>query len=214
MKLSAYLGMLIKEFTTGPYQGQVQKAREEFFEQSGTVHEDSPVYKERMDLFLDWYVFDRKLEEDDLTPVELFIERNTDKFSNEEKQVFDGMIDSISSLYLVKEVSSSRLRVKDMFTGKSYKVEEPELVDLLNKGDIFQGRIVPFMGGFVFSEGFCFHDQEARSYMESEIRKIKSMPKHYHHSFMMKLALMKLKTMEYNHVPIKYIYSDAPKVSF
>ena len=204
----------LDEFSVGKYRLQIEKAKDEFFALSGVVHEDSNLYLERINLFLDWYIFDRTLDDDDLTPVTLFYDRHHERFNSDEETFYGGMTRSISSLFMVKSVSSNSVVVKDMFCGKRYKVNDNYVLSLVNKGDMFQGRLIPVKRGYVFSRGFCFHDQDGRSYIETEIRKIKNMGKLYHQSFMMKLALMKLKVEEYPHVPIRNIYNESPKVRF
>ncbi|MCX6113261.1 MAG: hypothetical protein NTY22_08305, partial [Proteobacteria bacterium] len=198
----------------GAYRPQIEKAKNEFFALSGVVHEDSLLYPERINLFLDWYIFDRTLDDDDLTPVILFYDRHHEKFNSDEEAIYGGMTKSISSLFIVKSVTDDLVVIKDLFSGKKHKVEDSYILSLVNKGDIFQGRLIPMRKGYIFSRGFCFHDPDARNYIEAEIKKIKNMIKLYHQSFMMKLALMKLKVEEYSHVPIKDIYSEQPKVRF
>jgi hypothetical protein len=205
---------VLEEFSSGAYREQIEKGKHEFFSLSGVVHEDSTLYLERMNLFLDWYIFDRPLDAEDQTPVALFYDRHHERFNSDEESFYGGMTKTISSLLIVKNVSDDSLVVKDMFLGKRYKVGDNYMLSLVNKGDIFQGRLVPVKRGYVFAKGFCFHDQDARNYIEAEIKKIKNMTKQYHQAFMMKLALMKVKVDEYSHVPIKNIYNEQPKIRF
>ena len=178
------------------------------------MHEDSTHFLERINLFLDWYVFDRYLDNDDLTPLEFYWEKYVSSFSEEEKMIFEGMKKFVSSIFLVKSVSRERVKVKDLFSGKSYDVSDNYVINLVNKGDVFQGRLIPLNDKNVFSKGFCFHPQETIGYIKSEIRKIKNMGHVYHTAFMARLAFMKLKTEEYSHVSVEHIYSEKPKIRF
>ena len=214
MGIRNYFERILEEFSQGAYRAQIEKAKNEFFGLSGVVHEDSPLYLERINLFLDWYIFDRTLDEDDLTPVNLFYDRHHERFAPDEENIYSGMTRSINSLFIVRSVSDDLVVIKDLFAGNRYKVEDSYILSLVNKGDLFQGRLIPVKRGYIFSRGCCFHDTDARNYIESEIKKIKNMIKLYHQSFMMKLALMKLKVEEYPHVPISDIYSDQPKIRF
>jgi hypothetical protein len=205
---------ILEEFSTAKYRQEIEKAKQEFFALSGVVHEDNPLHFERINLFLDWYIYERKLNEEDLSPAQFFYDRNAGKFSKEDGVFYKALLNSISTLFLVKSKMSTYIKVKDMFAGDVYKVNDSNFIDLVNKGDIFQGRLISVDQDRIFSSGFCFHDQDARTYIDAEIKKIRNLPRDYHYSFMMKLALMKVKSKEYDHVPIKDIYTEQPKVAF
>jgi len=209
-----YFERILEDFSKGKYRQEIEKAKQEFFAVSGIVHEDNPLHFERINLFLDWYIYERKLDDEDLSPAQLFYDKNSNSFSHDDEIFYKGLLASISSLFLVKTKLSTYIKVKDMFTRNVYKVNDKKFIDLVNKGDIFQGRLISIGEGVTFSSGFCFHDQDARAYIDSEIRKIKSLPRDYHQSFMMKLALMKVKSKEYDHVRIRDIYTEQPKVAF
>jgi hypothetical protein len=205
---------ILEEFSTGKYLQEIERAKQEFYSMSGVVHEDNPLHFERINLFLDWYIYERKLDDEDLSPAELFYDRHLNDFDEEDRAFYKAVLNSVSSLFLVKTKASTYIRVKDMFVGEVYTVDDGKFIDLVNKGDIFQGRLISLDRVRIFSSGFCFHDQDARAYIDSEIKKLKKLSKEYHYSFMMKLALMKVKSKEYYHVPIKDIYTENPKVVF
>ena len=205
---------IVVEFSTGKYRQQIEKAKQEFFALSGTVHEENREYQDRINLFLDWYIFERQLDEEDLKPLEMYLFLHGDKFSEEEKDIFEGMKRSISSLFMVKKLGADSVKVKDLFIGKSYNVEDDSFLSFAHKGDLFQGRIVPVSDKYNFGLGFCFHNPDTEGYIKKEIKKIKNMDYAYHVNLMMKLALMKVKTEEYPHVPIKNVYSEKPTIRF
>jgi hypothetical protein len=205
---------VLTDFGEGSYRPEIEKAKYEFFAVSGTVHEDSPSFLERINLFLDWYVFDRKLDNDDLTPLEFYWEKHLSSISDEDKKLFEGMKNFVSGVFFVLSVNSERVKVKDFFTGEVYVVQDNYVVNLVNKGDIFQGRLIPLQDKNIFSRGFCFHPPETVGYIKAEVKKIKNMGHPYHTAFMARLALMRLKTEEYSHVPVDHIYSEEPKIRF
>jgi hypothetical protein len=205
---------IVKEFSTGKYGTQIQKAKQEFFSLSGTVYEDSREYIDRINLFLDWYVFDRNLDEEDLTPLKMYIFMHDKNIDEEQKGLLQGMDTSVSSLFIVKELRRDSVKVKDMFTGIKYEVHDDYFLSFVHKGDIFQGRIINIGKKKIFGVGFCFHYPEAESYIKGEIKKIRNMERSYHLDLMMRLALMKVKTVEYPHVDVRDIYSTKPLVRF
>jgi len=214
MKFSGYFEKIVKEFSSTKYRDEIENAKVDFFKMSGMVHEDEEVYEERINSFLDWYVFDRDLNDEDLTPVEMFLKNNFEALTEEEKKMFEGFIKSIHSLFLVKKTREKNIYIKDMFTERRYMITDLSVSGVVNKGDIFEARLVPFHGVYIFSKGFCFHPAETRGYIVSEIKKIRNMDKRQHILLMMKLAVMKLKIIEYPHVDVSNIYSRKPKIKF
>ena len=214
MDFRDYFEKILEEFGAGAYRPEIEKAKHEFFTMSGVVHEDSAHFLERINLFLDWYVFDRKLDNDDLTPLEFYVEKKKENFTKDESYFYDGMKSFRSSVFFVKSVNKDRVKVKDLFTGEIYTVIDNYVINLVNKGDVFQGRLIPLKDRNVFSRGFCFHPPDTVGYIKGEIKKIKNMGHTYHTAFMARLALMKLKTEEYSHVPVEQIYSSEPKIRF
>jgi len=203
---------IVIEFSSGKYREQIEKAKQEFFLLGGTVHEENEEYTDRINLFLDWYVFERKLDKEDVTPLNMYFITHTDDISEQEKIILEGMKNSITGLFIVKKLRDDNVKVKNLFTDNSYNVEDDYFLSFIKKGDIFQGRIISLNEKNIFGNGFCFHNPETESYIKSEIKKIKNMDKTYHMNLMMKLASMKVKTEEYHHVLIKHIYDEQPKV--
>jgi len=205
---------IIERFSTDQYRAEIEKARMEFSVRTGTVYEDNPIYIERMNLFLDWYVFERALDSEDMTPLEYYYKLYSKDLADKEIEFFEGMRNSISSLFLVKKVRLGYVYVKDLFSGKGYKVSDNYVMRLVNRGDVLQGRLIPLKDKNIFTRGFCFHPPETLGYIKSEIKKIKNMLHVYHTAFMEKVAFMKVKTQEYAHVPVEHIYNKEPKVRF
>ncbi len=214
MEFKNYFDKIVEEFSSGKYRTQIEKAKQEFFSMSGTVHEEDREYVDRINLFLDWYVFERMLDEEDMTPLNMYYHLHEGRMDENEMLVLNGMRASLTGLFLVKKLRSDSVKVKDLFTDKTYNVEDDYFLSFAHKGDLFQGRIIPVKGRNTFGIGFCFHAPETETYIRSEIKKIKNMDRNYHVNLMMRLALMKIKTEEYPHVEIKYIYSKEPRIRF
>ena len=64
----------VMDFATSPeYEEEVKQAKEEFFGRTGQVYEDDEAFETRMTLFLEWYLFDRKINGSDQTPFDLLM---------------------------------------------------------------------------------------------------------------------------------------------
>lgn len=200
---------VVREFTTGEYYPEVFRAKEEFFERAGVVHEDDSEYEQRMNLFMDWYLFDRDLPGVDLPPIRYYVRQHQNEFSPEDKQTFEDLSTSIHSLFLLKRFSwfgKNQLVIQDLFSRKNYTVIDPRLKQAFSRGDIFEGRIFPHDGKWHFAQGFCFHPIEMRSFIVGEIKKIRFQDRSRHLKLILQLAQMKLKHQRYSHIDVKHIY--------
>jgi hypothetical protein len=202
------LDPVILEFTTGDYYPEVYRAKEEFLERAGMVHEDDAEFEQRMNLFMDWYLFDRDLPGVDLPPIRSYIRRHQAEFSPEDRQVFEDLSSSIHSLFIVSRFTlfGRDLVVQDLFSRKKHLVLDPKLKFAFSKGDIFEGRIFPHEGRWHFTQGFCFHPVEMGPFIMSEIKKIRYQEKSRHLKLILQLAQMKLKHQRYSHIDVKHIY--------
>jgi len=199
---------VIRPCTTGDYYPEVVRAKEEFLERAGVVHEDDVEFEQRMNLFMDWYLLDRDLPGVDLPPIRYYIRQHQAEFTPEDKQTFEDLSNSIHSLFLLSRFTffGGNLVVQDLFSRKKYLVLDPKLKFAFSKGDIFEGRIFPHEGKWHFTQGFCFHPVEMGSFIFGEIKKIRFQEKTRHLKLILQLAQMKLKHQRYSHIDVKHIY--------
>jgi len=204
-----YLEPVIEEFTSGEYYQEVYNAKNEYFEKAGVVYEDDPEFEQRMCLFMDWYLFDRDLPEIDLPPMKYYFRKNKASFSDEELNIYKDLCSTVHSLFRLNRFGWGRktLVVRDLFSSKVYKVNDPEINRGFSRGDLFEARIVPFRGGYEFSRGFCFHPVEMRSFIMGEIKKVRFQDSSRQTKLLLQLSAMKLKHLRFNHIDIKHIYT-------
>jgi hypothetical protein len=206
--LEKNLNILMDTYTTGEFYPEAFKAKQEFFDQAGTVHDDDAEYDQRMSMFMDWYLFDREIPSLKMPPITHFIRQNQNQFSDAEKQAFDQLSHSIHSIFIFKgnTLFGKKVVIQDLFSRKKYKVVEPKMKQAFSRGDIFEGRIFPFEGLFHFSQGFCFHPVEMKSFIANEIKKIRFQDRDLHLKLMLQFAQMKLKHQRFAHIDVKHIY--------
>lgn len=206
-----FLEPVIFEFTTGDYYKEVYKAKQEYFEKAGVVHEDHPEFENRMCAFMDWYLFDRDIPNIDLPPMRLYYKRNFDRFTHDESDIYRDFCNTIHSIFELKSVKPGKIVFYDLFAKKKYTVTSNESSVGFTTGDIFEARIIPFKGAYEFSKGFCFHPAEVSSFILDEIKKIRYQEKSQHTKLIFNLAAMKLKHYRFQHIDIKHIYSNDTK---
>lgn len=206
--LQKKLSNLMDLYTTGEFYPEVFKAKQEFFDQAGTVHDDDSEFEQRMSLFMDWYLFDRVIPSLSMPPITHYIRENQMDFSENEKMIVDNLSHSIHSIFIFRGNSlfGKKLVIQDLFTRKKYKVIEPRLKHAFARGDIFEARLFPFEGNFYFSQGFCFHPVEMKSFISGEIKKIRFQDRDRHLQLILQFAQMKLKHMRFSHIDVKHIY--------
>jgi len=209
MMYQKYLDPIIEEFTTGEYYPEVYKAKHEFFEKAGIVYEDDSEFEQRMCIFMDWYLFERDLPGVDLPPIKYFFRRNKDRFSNEELEIYGDFCRTIHSIFRLKRTTwfSKGLVVQDLFSRKSYTVNDTDVNQGFTRGDVFEARLIPFRGTYEFSRGFCFHPVEIASFIQGEIEKVRHQDRARQTKLILQLASMKLKHLRFQHIDIQRIYS-------
>jgi hypothetical protein len=214
MKYEAYLEPIIEEFTTGEYYGQVFQAKEEYFKRAGEVFEDDAEFEQRMCIFMDWYIFDRDLPGIDLPPVKYYFRKHREGFSNEETGIYRELCSTIHSVFRLKRFglfNKNIMILTDLFSGKSYKVQDSQMQQGFSRGDIFEARLIPFKGVYEYSKGFCFHPQEIKGFIVNEIKKVRFQEKAKQTKLILQLSAMKLDHLRFHHIDVKEVYSPKSK---
>jgi hypothetical protein len=118
------LNKLMEIYTTGEFYPEVFKAKQEFFDQSGTVHDDDLEFEQRMSLFMDWYLFDRQIPSLGMQPITHYVRQNQADFSESEKSLTDNLSHSIHSIFIFRGTSlfGKKLVIQDLFTKKNIRL--------------------------------------------------------------------------------------------
>jgi hypothetical protein len=204
-----YLEPIIEEFTTGEYYAEVYRAKQEYFEKAGVVYEDDPEFEHRMSIFMDWYLFDRDLPGVDLPPMKFYFRKNKDRFNNEELNIYRDFCSTVHSVFRLKRHTwfKKGLVINDLFSNKTYTVTDAEINRGFARGDLFEARIIPFLGTYEFSRGFCFHPVEMESFISGEIKKVRFQDKTRQTKLILQLSSMKLKHLRFQHIDVRHIYT-------
>lgn len=205
-----YLDKVLEVYSSGPYYEQVKKAKIEFFDRAGRVAEGSEKFESQMDAFLDWYLFDRPLDKEEIAPVKLYVLEKISSLDEVEKQFYQDLTETIHSIFEVLKVKNSEIFVRDLFDKEKYVVDENEINMGFTKGDIFQTRLIRFKDSLVFGSAFVFHPKDSRSFVLKEIKKIKYMDNKQRLKLMHRLGVMKLKLEQYPHIQVENIYTEEP----
>jgi len=205
--IQPYLDKVIA-WATGPErQEEILRAREAFRQRTGEFHEDDRSFEPRMAAFLEYYLFDRPLEQEGVPPVEAFLAANRATLAAEELPFFEALTRSIHAVFEIRKLGTRHgLRVREVISGTDYEIfERRELVGL-SKGDILDARLVPWDAeSWVFTGAFLYHPAEARKPVAREAkrrRKAGAPPI----EFAWELARLLLKLERYRNVSVENIY--------
>ncbi len=155
----------LADWATGTrFSEEVEAARSEYFRLTGLVNEEDHSFESRMAGLLEYYLFDRPLSSDGSgrTPVELFLEEAFDDLTTEERSVFREFTRTRVGLFEVRKVGTGWIRIRDLLDREDLEVTERRAAIGLSKGEIFQGRLVPWQDRLLFGRSFVFHPREAR----------------------------------------------------
>lgn len=154
--------------TGGEHLVESRRARREFQELAGKFEEDEPWFEQRMTLFLEWYVLDRR-GRDGLTPAERFLAERRAEIHEADLEVFEGLAATQRTLVRIERLDarSRRFALLDVIGGCTWSVlYEDHLAGLL-RGDFLDVRIVPFRGELVLGRGLIFHPRAAQAAIQA-----------------------------------------------
>ena len=206
--IELYLDRLVAEFTNDAHLDEVTRAKLEYFQRTGEVHDDDECYEHRMASFVDWYLFDRRLPGNSHTPVMRFLADHVDELSKEEAEVFRGFADTRHSLFRVLKVADAGVRLYDLIDEEKVDVDRRRSIAGVMKGDIFEARLIPFEKRLHFSKGFCFHPREAEALILKRVKKSKRDGFPERNDLLHLLAFLRLRMERYRNVGWDRIYAE------
>jgi len=166
----SFLEQLIESASS--YSDELITAKTEYQSIAGQAYEDDRSYGAQMALFHEWFVFDRILPETEITLLEKMLEDQRDDWDHRQREIFEAFRENIFGLFLVKKITATEVTVVNLFDDEKYIVSETDGPLIFNKGDLFQGRLIPFEGARYFTRSFCIHPKGACRYIESEIKSL------------------------------------------
>ncbi len=154
---------MVQFASEGDLAKELARAKVEYFERTGELFESDPAFERRMASFLEWYVFDRVMPENDgLTPARLYIRERGGDGSHTDRTRMDEVARSVPSLFEFRKIKNDRLHVIDLLSSSKLSVFERRHPAGLEAGDVLEARMVEFDGEQYFSEVWAVHPREAR----------------------------------------------------
>jgi len=173
-----------------------------------TQPDNAELIEDLWDFFYDWCVFEQQLPEmvDSLTPEE----------RSNWNHVKGG---SVRGLFEVAKESSAGLKLKDLYSGKSFLVPRNAPNDFLgiSRGDILEARLLnrdaDVKKGFSFVRRPSYHPTEVHTYIKKKVRQFRKVQDYStYQAWLWLLVGMYLKHRIYNQMPIDKIYDDNSRI--
>ncbi|MEZ4743070.1 MAG: hypothetical protein R3B45_11585 [Bdellovibrionota bacterium] len=153
----------------------------DFQNRSGTAFYDDQFYNERMGYFLDYFIFQKKLNftgaGHPLSPLEAFLSSpyiEEAGLSNNTKTILYDLKKYTHSAFLVMKSAEKKLVVKDLFTKKKIEIlgQGIHYFQQYSRPVIFQGFLFNFLECNHLSNGLVIHDFETNKYILKNIKKV------------------------------------------
>ncbi len=194
----------IVEYVTGENSPEIEKAKENYFKLTGEVYEDDKSFEIRLAGFLDWYIFDRPLEGIKKTPAQAFYDSLDSSTPKEERDIYEGMLSTIHSIFQIRKFVEAGVYVKDLFNKKEYFIEERRSIGFSEK-DILEGRLIPFRGKYYFTEALYAYPREAGRFIKGELKQARKAGKSIA-GLIQRFSRLNLKFERYHRIDIREIY--------
>jgi hypothetical protein len=156
--LETALDDLIARFGAEPHIAEAAAARAEHAERTGRVFEEDELYEARIVSFLEWYVLERRHGAAGVAPVRLALR---DEGAGERADAWRAWAASHRSLFLVIGLGDGRVLLDDLVGGGRFAVSERRRLPGINRGDVFEARLVGWQGAVRFGRSFCDHPAAA-----------------------------------------------------
>jgi hypothetical protein len=182
------------------------RARREFQELAGKFEEDEPWFEQRMTLFLEWFVLDRR-GRDGLTPAERFIVEKVDEIHEADREIFEGLIATQRTLARIERLDkrARRIELLDMIGGCTWSVLHEDHMAGLLRGDFLDVRIVPFRGELMLGRGIIFHPRAAQESIQAVLEAAHATG-HLTFDLVDLLASQRLRFERYRNIKVQHIY--------
>ena len=219
VSFDALIDRLIVHFAGDAWRAEVATAKKEFFQDAGIMDEQTDHFEMRMTQFLDWYLFTRKLAGRSVTPAQFALEIDEFKMTAEERVLFENLSETKHSLFEFLRLRGRDIFVKDLILDKETVLRESQVNIGFSRDEIFEARLIPHGEDFVFARSFCFHPNEARGFVDEEIKKLQDIENETDaaaatESFLLRLMKMRYKYEQFRHLKLEYIYTNEKKVRF
>lgn len=211
-KYETFFERFLLAFVGPQWEKELEQAQQEFYGSLGAGGDELSGYEHQADLFFCWFLLNRPLGDQQMTPLESVLKGKVElPREGEEEAYLQGLAKYQQSLYEVLKVKDQQISLKDLVSGEKFKVTSFDSLVGFEKGLILSSWIWPLKDEeFFFVKGLCFHPKESKTFLRKELKKLlkthgKGKGAEFQDFFLSTLR-MKLKIDKYPHVRPQDIY--------
>lgn len=216
MNYEPFIEKLMQHYTGQRYLNEVEAAKGDFFERAGSFDEASVDFELKMAQFTDWYLFSRHMQTSGRASIEMVLDDPHFAIQENERPLYLNLRNSRHSLFEFQKLKGDDVYIRDLFTGFKYVIRQSRVTQGFNKDEYFEARLIPYEGGFVFSNSFCFHPSVVSKFIQKEVKRVNKLPEEEQaqarEDLISRLFKMKNKHEQYRHLDIQQIYSNESKL--
>ena len=187
------------------YNKEMAIAKEEFERFAGPIYESDRSYDARINSFHNWYILDRPLKEEGVTPLVYFLEFNANSLPQHELAGYRELEHNLHSVFELLKISGGCSRVRDLLTGRKLDVEGVDGTEFMDKGTLFNTRIFSHGDTLYFSNYVLPHPVGAQKVVHQQAKRVRK-AKADLKSFLFQLVLFQSRWDQYKQMELKHIY--------
>jgi len=185
---------------------EIVRAKDQYFQKTGKINQTDEYFSNRMNAFLLWFFYDWQLAENSMSPHSYFISELEKKNISAAKSNDCYNKKQIHSLFCFIRKKNSKLIIKDIVTGKKYRVYDDYSLIGYTKGSLFETRLFESEeDSYLFANYFIHHPYIVRKGIKKAVKKTKKEKKSMK-SLLLKLHSFHTKWTKYRNIDIKSIY--------
>lgn len=198
-----YLEEVLNFYGQGDYEKEITSAKEEFEDKFGKIHDESPFYESFLNVFHDWYIFNRTLSAKGLTPIKKFITEGNHNLSIEQVDLLRVFATCSLGVYEVLKVKNDQVFLKNLLHKEKKVLTDAVFSTSLQRGDVAQFRLLPYKEQNVASMFFILHPKNAKRIIAKSLKN-----KLEYNILMNNLIRYRVKNENYNHLDPSKVYSE------
>lgn len=207
------LQKLIGYYTSPSFAEELNTAKREFFDNTGTLDENKPHYNLRMHQFYEWYFLTRELRSYMKTPVTVCDQHRDLRLDQDDLQTIEILTNTQKhALFEFIKSKGDKIILKNLMTGKKNEVNQGRLVFGFDSKEFFQARTVEIEGESYFLDSFCFHPESSQKFILNEIKILQKNSDLSLEDLLLRLNKMRYKFEQYKHVRPEMIYTNDNKL--
>ncbi|MCK5800724.1 MAG: hypothetical protein KAI47_26235 [Deltaproteobacteria bacterium] len=192
-------------YGAGAFDDEIRAARKDFDALRGRVFDDDTIYPTHMAFFLEWYVIERALTGREASPLVAALEAG--EVADARRPLAEALAHSHRALFEVLRAEERGLRLYD-FVGDCFwwaHLGRPWVGVV--RGEIFEGRLIPWEGGVRLGPHVFYHPREAHDAIRCLVE-ARSAAGRLDTSLPFDLAEMRLRESRFRNIAIDQIYRD------